>query len=130
MDVQEHSGHPKSLEIIAESIVVHQETQDIEHEHEDNSELPDTPVVNTKNSKRSAALWILKVQESYQLPQSTMEKIVSDMTGLFQDLLLDLNDDVKSCLSKAGIGDVPGLAEKFSLQSSYANPFEGLLSQY
>ena len=33
--------------------------------------------------KRRAATWILKVQEQHELPQSTIEEILRDVTGLF-----------------------------------------------
>ena len=43
--------------------------------------------------KKAAATWILKVQEAYKLPQSTMELILKDITGSIQDMLVDLYED-------------------------------------
>ncbi len=43
---------------------------------------------------KAAAIWILKVQETYKLPQSTMEQLLKDVSGFFQDLLVDLLEDV------------------------------------
>ena len=84
------------------------------------------------SKQRAAALWILKVQEMYKLPQSTMESILDDVTGLFQDLLMDLCDEVKSVLAKADIAhsDVPGLLDLFASTSSYAQPFAGLNTKH
>ena len=46
--------------------------------------------------KKAAAMWLLKVQEKFLLPQSTMEMILKDVTDLIQDLLSDLEDDVNA----------------------------------
>lgn len=80
--------------------------------------------------KKAAAIWILKIQEVYKLPQSTMDKILADVTGFIQDLLTDLYDDVKSSLTKAGVNAslVAALSELFS--SPYTNPFAGLRTQH
>ena len=85
-----------------------------------------------KTKKAAAAIWILKVQENYMLPQSTMEQILKDVTGFFQDTLLDLQEDVNSCLSSAGIdhSSIPGLAHLFDRSSEYAAPFAGLETHY
>lgn len=80
---------------------------------------------------KSAAVWILKVQETHGIPQSTMMEIIKDVTGFVQDLLVDLYSDVKSVLTSAGItNDVPGLQELFNSESTYAHPFQGLESPY
>ena len=84
------------------------------------------------SKKIRVATWILKVQETYKLPQSTMESILKDTTGLIQDLLIDIRDDVESCLTNAGVNfsNVSGLSELFDSSSLYANPFSGLDNQY
>ena len=51
------------------------------------------PVTNSSKEclkKKAAATWILKIQEIYKLPQSTMEQILKDVTGFFQNILIDL----------------------------------------
>lgn len=93
------------------------------------------PIFNdndTSSRKKQAAIWILKVQETYKLPQSTMELILKDITGFVQDLLVDLFDDVKQVLSNSGIdpAEVEGLSNLFSEDSVYATPFSGLETQY
>lgn len=94
--------------------------------NESEHELADDPAINSR--MRSAAMWILKIQETHGIPQSTMMEILKDVTGFVQDLLSDLFKDVKSVLVGAGIPtDIPGLT---SLQSAYAHPFSGLESQY
>ena len=82
--------------------------------------------------KRAAATWILKVQEVYKLPQSTMESIIKDTIGFFQDSLIDLCDEVEYHLNKAGIDfcNIPRLAALFQNSSPYANPFSELGTQY
>ena len=82
--------------------------------------------------KKHGATWILKIQETHKLPQSTMEQILKDVTGFFEDLLVDLLDDVNDCLVNADVdpNQIPGLVELFSAESAYANPFAGLDTQY
>ena len=83
--------------------------------------------IEQPSAKIRAATWILKIQETHKLPQSTMESIIIDTTGFIQDLLIDLHDEVESCLTKAGVNfsDVPGLLKLFDPSSSFANPFSG-----
>ena len=90
------------------------------------------PVFDSNSRKKAAAMWILKVQEKFLLPQSTMELILKDVTGFFQDLLSDLVDDVNAALCDASVDhrSVPGLSELFCPSSLYANPFTGLETQY
>ncbi len=82
--------------------------------------------------KRAALMWILKVQEKFLLPQSTMDMITKDVTVFIQDLLLDLGDDVRATLTASGCdpGSVSGLCELFHSSSAYANPFVGVESQH
>ena len=70
--------------------------------------------------KIAAAVWILKIQEVYKIPQSTMNQIITDITGFIQDLLTDLYVDVKSTLTEAGVNpaSVSALSELFSHSSS------------
>ena len=79
--------------------------------------------------KRAAMMWILKVQEKFLLPQSTMDMITKDITVFIQDLLLDLGEDVCASLTASGCdpGSVSGL---FHSSSAYANPFVGVESQH
>ena len=56
-----------------------------------------------KCQKRTTAMWILKIQESCKLPQSTMETVLHDITGFIQDLLVDIEDEISSCLTNAGV---------------------------
>ena len=82
--------------------------------------------------KKAAATWILKVQETYKLPQSTMTEILKDVTSFIQDMLDDLYNDVKTTLSDAEIdcATIPGLPLLFGPDSKYATPFAGLETQY
>ena len=84
------------------------------------------------SKKRAAATWILKVQEMYKLPQSTMEQILKDVTGFFQNILMDLHDELKSILSNSGIDHtlLQGFDQLFSANSFYTNPFLGLETQH
>lgn len=91
----------------------------------------DEPIVNTRDSiKKCAAVWILKVQETYKLPQSTMELILKDVTGLFQDILVDLFNEHVLTNSSINHTDINGLSALFSENSIYARPFAGLETQY
>ena len=104
-----------------------------EPEHMDDSEdILVNQCLSGHQRKRRAATWILKVQEQHKLPQSTMEEILRDVTGLFQDTLSDLQQQVCTRISAAGIdlNQVPGLAELFQDQSEFATPFMGLETQY
>lgn len=95
----------------------------------------ETPLIDPKDVvspiQKAAAIWILKIQEVYKIPQSTMEKILTDVTGFIQDILTDLYDEVISMLTTAGapLSSLVGLAELFSHSSTYANPFAGLKNQ-
>ena len=82
--------------------------------------------------KIATATWILKVQETYKLPQSTMELILKDITGFVQDMLVDLYEDVCTTLSNAGIDctAVAGLSSLFGSDSAFATPFAGLESNH
>ena len=57
-----------------------------------------------------------------------MEEILRDVTGLFQDTLSDLLQQVCTRISVAGINlnQVPGLAELFQDQSDFVTSFMGL----
>ncbi len=92
---------------------------------------PDPHSMANERKKRSAT-WILKIQEKFKLPQSTIEQIIQDVTGFFEDLLDDLYDDLKSILSNAGVdhSTITGLSELFSSTSTYSKPFAGLETQY
>ncbi len=71
--------------------------------------LLDSHDVDALRSRRRAATWILKVQETYKLTQSTMD---SDVTGFFQDLLSNLFEELKSALMKYGVDPttIPGVS--------------------
>lgn len=82
-----------------------------------------------QSRKKAAAIWILKIQEVYKLPQSTMENILTDVTGFIEDMLTELYEDVVSFLAEAGVevSSVAGLSDLFR---SHANPFAGLQTQF
>ena len=66
------------------------------------------------------------------MAQSTTEQILRDVTGFIEDLLVDLEDDVKHCLQNGGVDpdQIPGLADLFNSESAYAKSFAGLETQY
>ena len=84
------------------------------------------------SKKRAATTWILKVQEMYKLPQSTMEQILKDVTGFFQNILMELHDELKSILSNSGADhtQLKGFDQLFSANSFYTNPFLELETQH
>ena len=57
-----------------------------------------------------------------------MEEILRDVTGLFQDTVSDLQQQLCTRISVAGIdlNQVTGLAELFEDQSEFTTPFMGL----
>ena len=121
----------------SENILIHENEENVEESAPMDAEEPmdadDTQPLHGNEIPRmkSAAIWILKVQETLGLTQSTMSKIIKDVTGFFQDLLVDLFSDITSVLANAGIANnIPGLAELFNTRSKYANPFAGLGSPY
>ena len=63
-----------------------------------------------------------------KLPQNSMERILKDITGFIQDMLLDLFDNVKSKLMSIGVdpSSVPGLSLLFAEDSIHATPFKKL----
>lgn len=87
---------------------------------------------NMSSRKKSAAIWILKVQETLKLTQSTMEQILKDITAFFEESLIELGNEVKAILLEAGIeiAQLPDLAKLFSPDSPYAKPFGGLETQH
>lgn len=85
-----------------------------------------------ESNDREAALWILKLKEGRRLTQSTTEEILSDVTELCSSIVLRLKNEVHSVLESADItpGNIPGLDDLFSENSSYALPFCNLQTQY
>ncbi len=98
----------------------------------DEVEYMDTATMEGPSRKKSSAVWILKVQETYKLTQSTMEKLLGDVTGLVQDLLTDLYDEVKFALKQSNVDDIiiAGLSTLFGNDSPFANPFRGLETKH
>ena len=78
------------------------------------------------------ALWILKVKECRMLTQSTTEGILSDVTELCTSITQQMGQTVSSLLQSAGVNpaDIPGLEDVFAEDSSFAQPFAGIGSQY
>ena len=108
----------------------HSNNSEDEHEFSELEEFENIESIDPK--KKAAATWILKVQELYKLPQSTMDCILKDTTGFIQDILVDVFDDVELRLREAGVdsailADLSGL---FDSSSRHANPFAGLENQY
>lgn len=106
-----------------------------DNSHSDSTNPEDLPPESSFSARKiAAATWILKIQEIYKIPQSTMEKIITDITGFIQDLLTDLRDDVNSTLADAdnviSPSSLSALSSLFDHSSSYANPFGGLENQY
>ena len=98
----------------------HDDQEYLDDHNPGHADFDDSSNVSTHDRrKRAAATWILKVQELYKLPQSTMGLILKDFTGFIEDLLTDLCDDVTSTLSDAGIDhvNIPRLHELFGDQS-------------
>ena len=85
-----------------------------------------------ESNDREAALWILKLKEGRRLTQSTTEEILSDVTELCSSINLCLKNDVHRILESADItpGNIPGLDDLFSANSSYALPFCNLQTHY
>ena len=83
-------------------------------------------------AKRRAATWILKIQETYKLTQSTVDSILGDVTGLFQDLLSNLFEEVKSILTKSDVDltTIPDVSRLFDSTSFYMHPFQGLETKH
>ena len=61
-----------------------------------------------------------------------MEAVLKDISGLVQDLLLDLHQKVNSTLQSAGVdpGQISGLAGLFHPESEFARPFSNLETQH
>ena len=108
-------------------------TDGIGNEFEDDVTNPSFQQSSPPSSRmKAAATWILMIQETFKLPQSSMELILKDVTGFIQDMLVNLFDEVTSVLTNAGIdsSSVPGLSSLFSSTSVYAAPFAGLEMQH
>ncbi|XP_028418113.1 uncharacterized protein LOC114543237 [Dendronephthya gigantea] len=84
-------------------------------------------IENMEDPTRSAALYILKLQEECSLPKSTVAGIVSNTKTILQETLAHVQTQVQGCLSNANIDDqnVPGLREIFK-DNITTNPFHNL----
>ena len=119
-------GELESISIQTTSPILEDEQMDVPESVSSDNNIDDSC------HKRTAATWILKVQEQHKLPQSTMEEILKDVTGLVQDLLIDLHQKVNSTLQSAGVDpkQISGLADLFHPESEFARPFSNLETQH
>lgn len=132
-----YRNHVYAYHTEAESVVLTPSSEHDEASESQNDEAAESPTNEPVADKlfarkKAAAIWILKVQESYKITQATMDQILDDVTGFFQELLLDLFDDVKSVLADSNIdhSTITGLCELFGSESFYAKPFTGLESKH
>ena len=68
---------------------------------------------NVEDPTRSAALYILSIQENCSLPKSTVTSIISNTKTILQETLSSVQTQVKAVLNNANINEqnVPGLQE-------------------
>ena len=83
--------------------------------------------INNENT-RLAALYILKIQEEYSMPKSTIASIIANTKTFLQDTLKMVETQVKGRLEDANIAyhNVPGLQEIFHEDNPKTNPFNNL----
>ena len=81
---------------------------------------------NVEDPTRSAALYILKLQEDCCMPKSTVESVLSNTKTIVQETLSVVRTHIQDCLNSSNInyGNVPGLNEIF--QEDNVNPFKNL----
>ena len=75
--------------------------------------------------------WIMEIKEQRKLPQVTVNKIIEDFSEFCENNITKLGEEVMEKIKSAGISsEIPGLAELFSSQSQYCQPFAGLDTTY
>ena len=100
---------------------IHIENENNQHEDEPMEE-------NGENNTRSAALYILKIQEDLLLPRSTVQNIIANTKTFLHNTLSIVESQVKDCLNNANMEyqNVPGLQEIFDESNPTTNPFRNL----
>lgn len=108
-------------------------TNDHEHrvnaDNDDNAENRDEVMEEyMEENTRLAALYILKIQEEYSMPKSTVASIIANTKTFLQGTLKMVETQVKGRLGDANIAyyNVPGLQEIFDEDNPTANPFNNL----
>ena len=82
---------------------------------------------NVEDPTRSAALYILKMQEDCSLPKSTVASIISNTKTILEETLSSVHAQVKAALNNANVDDqnIPWLQEIFE-ENPATNPFHNL----
>jgi hypothetical protein len=82
---------------------------------------------NVEDPARSAALYILSIQENCSLLKSTVTSIISNTKTILQETLSSVQTQVKAVLNNANINEqnVPGLQDIFE-ENPTTNPFNNL----
>jgi hypothetical protein len=84
--------------------------------------------LNTEDNARSAALYILKIQEQCSLTHSAVEKIIANTTEIVRQAISTVEMQVESCLRESDIDQqtIPRLKAIFGEDNVANNPFHNL----
>jgi len=87
--------------------------------------------LKTKEDKKAAAMFILKLKEKHQIAQTTVDEILQDTEQVTGKMVHRLHQQLTTVLTEAGVNadDVPGLAELFE-DPEILHPFDGLHTEY
>ena len=86
--------------------------------------------VHSDVKRKTTALFLLKMKETFGLSQRAIDGIVVESESLFEQFLENIQGRVLEAINRAGISPdtLPGLKEVFKLESQ--GPFHGLNTRY
>jgi hypothetical protein len=84
--------------------------------------------LNTEDNTRSAALYILKIQEQCSLTHSAVEKIIANTTDIVRQAISTVEMQVENCLRESNIDQqtIPRLKTIFGKDNVANHPFNNL----
>ena len=94
---------------------------------EHNGHINRDALFNTDNT-RSAALYVLKIQEECSLPRSTVEKIITNTTDMVRQAISTVEMQVENCLRESNVDQqtIQRLKAIFGEDNVASNPFHNL----
>ena len=127
--VSSEENNSTLVPVLSSSSFEHQQNNDQDIDYDNDLEIS---THSTECMQRAAAIWVLKVQEVCRLPQSTTEKIMQDVSALYEAALSNLSADVEMKLRGSGVDEtiIQTLNSTFSPTGLHGNLFYGLGTHY
>ena len=103
--------------------------QDVETVRSDSPMPEDEQEMYRTQLRRSAALFILKAREVHKIPQTSLDKLLGDISVFIDMSTSKLLQKIVVALKEKGI-DMEGELESLRNSQDVSNPFEGLHTEY